>query len=168
MKLIPLSQTRECKYKALRLFAKVDDEDFEKLKLLAWSASKDKAGNFYAMRHEKMYPRKMVLMSRVVMGEDNPIILIDHMYHDTLDNQKKNLRRCNTAENAKNRKSMSGSASKYLGVSKMSGRNRFRSTIKIDGKGFNLGSFIKESDAAKAYDLAAIKFHGEFANLNFK
>lgn len=42
MKLIPLSQSINCKNKSLNLFAKVDDEDFDKIKDLNFYARKDK------------------------------------------------------------------------------------------------------------------------------
>ena len=37
-----------------------------------------------------------------------------------------------------------------------------------NGSRYNLGHFKKEIDVAKAYNMAAEKYFGEFANLNFK
>ena len=37
----------------------------------------------------------------------------------------------------------------------------------VDGKLIHLGYFIDEMDAASAYDEAAMKYHGDFARLNF-
>jgi hypothetical protein len=37
----------------------------------------------------------------------------------------------------------------------------------VDCKSKFIGYFDNEIDAAKAYDQAAIKYHGEFASLNF-
>jgi len=53
---------------------------------------------------------------------------------------------------------------KYLGVSY--NRKYIRAKISVNGKNINLGYFKTEIDAAIAYNEAAIKYHGEFANLN--
>ncbi len=42
----------------------------------------------------------------------------------------------------------------------------YRATITINGKTIYLGTFYYIKQAANAYNLAAKKYHGEFANLN--
>ena len=94
---------------------------------------------------------------------------VDHINGNTFDNRITNLRFCTLSENSKNKKPRINSTSKYLGVSIDVNKYkvpRFRSQINKGGKVINLGSFISEIEAAKAYNEAAIKYHGEFANLN--
>jgi AP2-like factor (ANT lineage) len=40
--------------------------------------------------------------------------------------------------------------------------------IWVNRKRIYIGSFEDQIEAAKAYDKAAIKYYGEFANLNFE
>jgi hypothetical protein len=44
---------------------------------------------------------------------------------------------------------------------------RWRARIRVNGRRIYLGSFENELDAAKAYDSAAKKHHGQFAAVNF-
>jgi len=58
-------------------------------------------------------------------------------------------------------------SSRYQGVSWNEQRKKWAFNIKKDGRQINLGNFSSEVAAAKAYDKAAKKYHGRFANLNF-
>jgi hypothetical protein len=58
-------------------------------------------------------------------------------------------------------------ASKYKGVCPTNRNRPWQARIKVNGKTINLGTYKTEIEAAKAYDVAAKKYHGEFANLNF-
>lgn len=57
--------------------------------------------------------------------------------------------------------------SKYRGVTHHARTNRYESHIWDDGKQVYLGGFYNEIQAALAYDLAATRFRGEDAVLNF-
>lgn len=140
----------------------VDDEDYEILSKLKWSVSETKRGTYYA-RHAKWISGKTVslLMHRMIMKVEKGMY-VDHINHNELDNRKTNLRICTKAQNNIN-KTGSG-VSKYLGVSFLNGK--FVATIYANKKQKYLGRFIKETDAAEAYNKAAKIYHGEFANLN--
>jgi len=92
--------------------------------------------------------------------------VIDHRNGDGLDNRRDNLRPATHSQNCFNRrKTKSKTSSRFVGVHFH--ENRWRAYIKYSGKRIWLGRFINEIDAARAYDRAAIKYHGEFARLNF-
>ena len=104
--------------------------------------------------------------------------VVDHINGDTLDNRKSNLRLCTNTENCRNaakQKTANGNPciSQYKGVTKtkstVNGRNYeyWRAQICVDNKMIHLGNHKTEEDAAVAYDRSAVKYFGDFANLNF-
>ncbi|QAV07442.1 AP2 domain-containing protein [Bacillus vallismortis] len=92
--------------------------------------------------------------------------VVDHRNHDTLDNRRANLRLCSIGENNRNRKYSKHNTSEYKGVGWHKTNGRYRARIKFNGKSIHLGYFKTEIEAAEAYNKAAIKFHGEFAEIN--
>ena len=97
--------------------------------------------------------------------------LVDHINHDRLDNRRSNLRFCTSAQNSCNLlKRKNPCTSVYKGVSvelTRTGQKRYKSQIAFSYKKYHLGCFESEIEAAKAYDIAALNLHGEFAWLNF-
>jgi hypothetical protein len=91
---------------------------------------------------------------------------IDHIDHDTLNNQKSNLRKCSAEQNSHNRRLRRDSASGFKGVSWSNDSSKWQARIMATGKAIHLGSYIEREDAARAYDAAAVKYHGKFAMTN--
>ena len=58
-----------------------------------------------------------------------------------------------------------GGASRFKGVYSARG-GKWGSRIKVHKKTLHLGTYSSEDDAAKAYDLAAVDLHGEYAKTN--
>ena len=144
--------------------AVVDDDLFDYLNKWKWTAKKHR-NTFYARRNIKLEggKQKDIKMHRLIMGVTDPSKIIDHRDNNGLNNQRSNLRLCTLSQNQHNRQSNIG-ASKFKGVWKS--KNRWRAEIVSDGTKKRLGSYIKEEEAAKAYNEAALKYHGEFARLN--
>src|SRR5258705_8794450 len=153
-RLIPLTQGQN---------AIVDAEDFELLSQIPWFADWcENTRSFYA----KVGHRNSVRMHRFLCNCRATREQVDHINGNTLDNRRNNLRKCSQEQNAKNRRTLIETMSGFKGVCsiKRSGRARIGIGSK---KRITIGFFATAKDAAKAYDEAAKKYHGEFANLNF-
>lgn len=154
----------------------IDDEDYHLIENIGCYVTREG----YVKGWDKK-KKKCISIHRLIMGVmDCKYPLVDHINGNPSDNRKSNLRLCSYAENNKNRKA--SGFSQYLGVAVHIGYYKYINTkgeltmhkrkpsfvaqISIDGKMKNLGRFKNEIDAAKAYNEAAIKHHGEFANLN--
>ncbi|MGD0572653.1 MAG: AP2/ERF family transcription factor [Sedimentisphaerales bacterium] len=99
-----------------------------------------------------------------------PGLLVDHFNRNGLDNRRANLRLATRAQNSCNTKKQKGCSSKFKGVcfhKNRKGPNPWDAYIDVNNRRINLGCFPTEISAARAYDSAAKKYHGEFARLNF-
>lgn len=91
---------------------------------------------------------------------------IDHIDRNPLNDKIENLRAATSAQNKTNRGSAKNSTSKYLGVSWNTKYSRWVAQICFNYKQHNLGYFDSEIEVALAYNRAAVRHHGEYANLN--
>jgi len=147
--------------------AKVSDDWFEVLNKYKWYAWYDPhTKSFYAVRATSslLGKRKMIRMHRVVAGTPDGM-KTDHRDGDTLNNLPDNLRICTNAQNLSNRGMNANNTSGFKGV--FASGKKWIAKIKVDDKYLYLGTYPIREEAARAYDEAAKKYHGEFANLNF-
>lgn len=152
MKLIPLTQSK---------FAQVDDEDFDWLSKWKWCYS-----HGYAKRvSSHLGKKKTIYMHKEISltsGKDET----DHRDRNGLNNQRGNLRVCTHSKNLKNMGMHINNTTGFKGVSWDKKNRKWRAVITVNGKYIHIGRFGNSQDAARAYNDAARRFHGEFACLN--
>jgi hypothetical protein len=88
---------------------------------------------------------------------------VDHEDHNGLNCQRNNLRKATRKQNGRNIQKTRGK-SKYLGL--YLHRGMWQVAIGNNPRIY-MGRFRSEEEAAHAFDKAAIKLYGKFANLNF-
>lgn len=151
------------------LIATVDEDDYAYLSQFSWHASwNTRAESYYARRKVMIEGRqRTILMHREVLGlAFGDKRLADHRNcHDTLNNQKSNLRVSSSRQNAQNRPLRSDSRSGYKGVRFRRNKNRWSARITVNGRTRDLGLFKTPELAYDAYCKAAVECFGEFACL---
>jgi len=140
----------------------VDDEDFDQLIQWKWHFT-----GYYVGRNSKVDEghKRVILMHRQIMGE--PDCWVDHRNLNRLDNRKSNLRLATPSQSNMNKIVHKDNESGFKGVSRNfnrrgSDKKPYRARINVNGKEKHLGTFATKEEVAKAYELAAPRFHGEF------
>jgi hypothetical protein len=95
-----------------------------------------------------------------------PSAQLDHKNGIKNDNRIRNLRECSPVENCRNRAGGNRRRLGFKGVSFDKRSGRWRAQIDVDSGTICLGSFESTVEAAAAYDAAARRHHGAFANTN--
>ncbi len=107
------------------------------------------------------------MLHRYVLNITNPLVFVDHINGNTLDNRKINLRLSNIKLNAQNRGKQTNTTSKYIGVSK--DRNSWNVCVKKDNIKLLNKSVKNEQDAARLRDLYILKnLPNDHYKLNFE
>ena len=145
--------------------ALVSDQDYAELSRYKWYAQRAKY-TWYARRKVQIGYKKQatIVMHRQILGVDGPTE-IDHIDHDGLNNTRENLRLCTRSENQQNRRVLPG---KSKGVTWHRREKKWYVHIGLDGKRKHVGRFDSLDEATAAYDAAAKKYYGEFAQPNMK
>lgn len=95
-----------------------------------------------------------------------PGLVIDHIDRDSLNNTKENLRLCYHRDNSRNKGGTR--ATGFKGVGKYGAAASWVAQISFGGEHVCLGSFEREEDAAKVYDIVSVILFGDFAVPNFQ
>ena len=147
-------------------FAIVDDSDYEQLSKYRWCAQK-RDNTYHAARRQRLHEGgAYVYMHRQIMGVESSVE-VDHRDGNGLNNQRRNLRVCTSANNnfAFQHK-RANKTSQFRGVS-LHRCGKWRASLQISCRQIHLGLFEDEVAAASAYDAGARIHFGEFAHLNF-
>src|SRR5690606_17080128 len=104
--------------------------------------------------------RKLIPMHRQILETHDEV---DHINRNPLDNRKANLRPATSQQNKGNQRKRSTNTSGYKGVTWVKRRGNWMVRV---GKRF-VGYFDCPVEAAKAYDVAAEEYFGEYAATNF-
>jgi hypothetical protein len=160
MKEIPLSRG---------LFALVDDEWFDYLNGWKWYATPigRHSKTPYATRKEGPYSPHIYMHNVIAcISPGTTGMQADHKDGNGLNNQSKNLRVCTEPQNKMNKGKYKNNTSGYKGVSWNKNLRKWSVKLQVNKKQINLGYFTDKIEAAKAYNQAALRHHGEFARLN--
>lgn len=103
-------------------------------------------------------------MHRMIMNASKGTI-IDHIDHNGLNNCRSNLRFCNMSQNNANRRQRTNTKHEFKGIRQR--RKLFYAQIGAYGYRYISGPYSTIQEAAKVYDVLALKYFGDFAETNF-
>lgn len=145
--------------------ALIDAEDTERVLKYQWHAC-HRPPNWYAATSAERRRGRVIYLHRLITnakkGEH-----VDHINGDGLDCRRENLRICTNAENRRNMRVQRGE-SRFKGVARCrtSATRVWEAYIWFNNRKIALGNYETESEAARAYNAAALKYHRDFACLN--
>lgn len=144
--------------------ALVDDADYENVVAHSWHATQVRIhGRSYGVYADGRINGKRTNLHRWLLGATKGQI-VDHIDGNPLNNQRSNLRLVTHAQNMRNRHRFA-SKTGFKGV-RFRPAGTFQADIRVDNKTVHLGTFKTAELAARAYDDAARRLHGEFARTN--
>lgn len=150
------------------LKAKIDKEDLARVSEHSWRVTKGTTGRPRVVTSIRTPAGvRSLTLGRFLMKPKKGLQVYPRRFNDGLDYRKSNLIVCTLRERQRLLpKKRSQTSSAYRGVSYSKADGKWRAGIEVDGHSINLGHFVKESDAARAYNRAAREHFGELAYQN--
>lgn len=138
----------------------IDTEDLEKVKKVTWGVQWSKFTKSYYVAGNKKIDGKWysIRMHRYILGLKKGKMQVDHIYHDTLDNRKKNLRIVTSKENRQNKRKQSNNTSGVTGVNWCINSKKWIVQISVYGKRKQLGYYDCFNEAVKVRKHAERKY----------
>lgn len=136
----------------------IDAEDLNKVS--------DKTWHINAMGYPQTSIYKdgvILLLHRIIMGDYEKGLCVDHIDRNKLNNRKSNLRICRQGDNAKNAGMRINNTSCFTGVRCDQRNGRWYAEIRANGKSHYLGSFLSFDEAVQARINGEKQYFGEFA-----
>ena len=157
------------KYGEVSGIAVVDVENYDHLSKYFWH----KTYYGYAARNssvslgecESESKKYLIFMHRVIIGatKDQEV---DHIDRDRLNNRMSNLRIVTSSQNKMNQNIRKDNTSGFKGVTWDKDRDKWMVSINKDRRRMFIGRYRDLHEAAMAYNEAAVKLFGKYANLN--
>lgn len=127
----------------------IDTEDVDKIKDIPWSISK-KSNGYYVF-----YAKNSTYIHRIILGIDDPNIIIDHIDRNPKNNKKNNLRITNHSGNKRNLPIKSNNTSGIKGVRYDKNRQSWIMEIRdLDGKRIRKSFSCRKYGEEKAKQMA--------------
>ncbi len=147
--------------------ALIDENDADLVLPIPWQPRISKISDYVvAVGHVRVGGhRRCIQMHRHILGcgHGDPR-QVDHINRNPLDNRRANLRFADGSGNQANKLSPNQKLGKFRGVTLVKGTGKWSARCCLHRCG---SSYATAEEAARAYDLLAKKYFGEFALLNF-
>ena len=134
-----------------------DKEDFNKIKEFCWR----RTGGYVKTSVNINGSHKDIHMHRLILGINNPKIIIDHVNGCKNDNRKCNLRIATPSQNSINKGKNKNNTTGYKGVSP-NGKG-YMARIKKDGRTYYLGTYSTAKEASEARNRVEHEMFLDFA-----
>jgi HNH endonuclease len=133
----------------------IDAADYPLVKGYRWYAHIKNSGGYYGRSVEGIFVHALLMGAKGV----------DHIDGDGLNNRRENLRVATVSENRTNTGARINNTTGFKGVFPRN-NGTFQASIRKNGTRYHLGVFNTALEAARAWNIAAKKYHGEFAYQN--